>query len=116
MPPTLCHHDFYLDNVLLADGKPVRLLDFEHARYSDQYAEFGKISELLFDWYPETERPFMAAYERLHPQDDATRRRIRVHCGLYNAQMCGYFAKYQKGLVPVYLDRIKAWFEQDGTR
>jgi Ser/Thr protein kinase RdoA (MazF antagonist) len=107
--PTLCHRDVYLDNVLLTDGAPSRLLDFEHARFSDQFAEFGKLRELVFDWYPETEAPFMAAYEELHPLDDAARHRIDVHIGLYNVVMCGYFCRWTPGLVPAYLDRISAW-------
>lgn len=104
--PTLCHHDFYLDNVLLADGRPCRLLDFEHARYSDQFAEFGKLSELLFDWHPETREPFLAAYQEFHQLDE---HRVDVHCGLYNLVMCGYFSKWTPKLVPAYLDRIEAW-------
>lgn len=108
--PTLCHHDLYLDNVLLADdGRPSRLLDFEHARFSDQFAEFGKLSELLFDWYPETEAPFRAAYEELHPLDDAAHHRIHIHCGLYNLATCGYFSKWSPGLVPEYVERINSW-------
>jgi aminoglycoside phosphotransferase (APT) family kinase protein len=107
--PTLCHRDCYLDNVLLTDGEPGRLLDFEHARFTDQFAEFGKIRELLFDWFPETERPFMAAYQETHTVDDAARHRIDVHIGLYNVVMCGYFSKWTPGLVPVYAERITSW-------
>lgn len=107
--PTFCHHDVYLDNVLLAGGRPVRLLDFEHARYSDQFAEFGKIRDLLFDWYPETEDPFMAEYRQVHPIDAAEEHRLNLHIGLYNVVMCGYFSRWQPSLVPVYLNRINSW-------
>jgi aminoglycoside phosphotransferase (APT) family kinase protein len=107
--PTLCHLDVYLDNVLLNGGEPGRLLDFEHARFTDQFAEFGKIRELLFDWFPETERPFMTAYQETHEIDDEARHRIDVHIGLYNVVMCGYFSKWTPHLVPVYAERITSW-------
>lgn len=111
--PTLCHHDFYLDNVVLRGGRAVRLLDFEHARYSDRFAEFGKIQELLFEWWPETEEPFLAGYAELQTVDE---QRIHAHVGLYNVQMCAYFSRYQPDLVPIYTDRIGAWTERDAER
>jgi aminoglycoside phosphotransferase (APT) family kinase protein len=107
--PTLCHRDVYLDNLLLNGRRAARLLDFEHARFADRYAEFGKIRELLFDHHPETERPFLDAYEDRHPIDDAGRHRLDVHIGLYNVVMCGYFSKWTPDLVPVYVERIKGW-------
>ncbi|OLF18464.1 hypothetical protein BU204_05725 [Actinophytocola xanthii] len=107
--PALCHRDVYLDNVLLRQGRPSRLLDFEHARFLDRYAEFGKIRELLFDWFPETEQPFLEAYQDLHPIDELGRHHIHVHIGLYNLVMCGYFTKWAPDLVPTYLDRIRTW-------
>lgn len=111
--PTFCHHDFYLDNVLLDEnGHPSRLLDFEHARFSDQFAEFGKISELLFGWYPETEEPFRSGYQELHELDDAAHHRIDVHCGLYNVLMCAYFSEWTPNLVPEYIDRINSWLSR----
>lgn len=114
--PVLCHNDLYLDNVVLRDGRPILLLDFEHANYSDQYTEFGKIGELLFGWWPETEEPFLSGYQERHPLDEMAVARIHAHAGLYNVQMCIYFARYEPTLVPVYLNHIKHWIERDTER
>lgn len=109
--PTLVHLDLYLDNVLLAEesARVVAVIDFEHARFSDQYEEFGKITDLLFDWHPQTREPFLRAYTAVHPLEEGARRRIDAHVGLYNVRMCGYFRRWQPSLVPDYQKRIAAW-------
>lgn len=114
--PVLTHRDFYLDNVLVSGGSVRTVLDFEHARFSDQYSEFGKISELLFDWYPETRGPFLDGYRRWHEIDDGAWARIHAHCGLYNVVMCGYFARWEPELVPEYTTRIEQWLREDERR
>ncbi|WP_163507029.1 phosphotransferase family protein [Fodinicola acaciae] len=109
--PTLVHLDLYLDNILLAeDGAEVAaIIDFEHARFSDQYEEFGKITDLLFDWHPQTREPFLRAYADVHPLDDQAWQRIDAHVGLYNVRMCGYFRRWQPNLVADYQKRIAEW-------
>jgi aminoglycoside phosphotransferase (APT) family kinase protein len=109
--PTLVHLDLYLDNVLLAEdsARVTAVIDFEHARFSDQYEEFGKIADLLFDWHPQTREPFLRAYTAAHPLDEDARRRIDAHVGLYNVRMCGYFRRWQPNLVPDYQKRIAEW-------
>jgi aminoglycoside phosphotransferase (APT) family kinase protein len=109
-PASLTHGDLYFDNVLVDDeGRPVCLLDFEHAGFLDRFAEFGKLNELMFEWWPGCETHFMAAYHQAFApaRSDALRRRIGV--GLYELQQLAYFSRWQQDLVPVYRDRLAAW-------
>lgn len=111
VPACLIHGDLYLDNVLVHDGRPVCLLDFEHGYFADRFAEFGKLNELLFGWFPEMEAPFMASYQKyfLPSVDDGHRRHIGV--GLYELTQLSYFNKWQPELGPVYVKRFMSWFE-----
>lgn len=110
--PSLVHGDLYFDNVLVRDGRPSALLDFEHAAFADRFADFGKINELLFEWWPASRAPFLAAYHDLHPAgpDDEVRTRLAV--GLYELGQLAYFSRWQADLVPVYRDRLAGWLSR----
>jgi aminoglycoside phosphotransferase (APT) family kinase protein len=109
--PVLVHLDLYLDNVLVHNGHLRCVLDFEHARFGDSYADFGKLDELVFGWYPETEEPFMEAYRAVHPAAGDTELRMRVGIGLHNLASCAYFSQWTPRLVPEYLARIDDWLQ-----
>lgn len=109
--PVLVHLDLYLDNVLVDDGHLRCVLDFEHTRYGDAYADFGKLDELVFGWYPETEEPFMEAYRAVHPVTDDTELRMRIGVGLHDLASCAYFSRWTPDLVPEYITRITSWLQ-----
>jgi aminoglycoside phosphotransferase (APT) family kinase protein len=113
-PASLVHGDLYFDNVLLDRGKAVCLLDFEHAAYLDRFCEFGKLNELLFEWWTGSEEPLLAAYRDLQPPapGDAERRWLGV--GLYELAQLAYFARWQADLVPVYRARLDGWLTASG--
>ncbi|GAA2683026.1 MULTISPECIES: aminoglycoside phosphotransferase family protein [Actinosynnema] len=107
--PSLAHGDLYLDNVLVDGGRPTALLDFEHAGFRDRFADFGKLTELLFEWWPGSEEPFLEAYRERFPAEasDAVRRRLGT--GLYALAQLEYFARWQPDLVQFYRDRLGEW-------
>jgi len=110
-PASLIHGDLYFDNVLAVDGAPAGLLDFEHARFADRFAEFGKLGELLFEWWPASREPFLKAYRRhipAEPEDDV---RTRLAIGIYELGQLAYFQRWQQDLVPVYQARLNSWLE-----
>lgn len=116
--PVLVHRDLYLDNVLLREDQDGRvrvaaLLDFEGARWSDQYEEFGKLDETVFEWWPDTKEPFLDAYARVHPLGPEQHQRIHAHVGLYNVVMAAHFQRWQPEIVPDYVHRIAQWCERD---
>lgn len=113
--PRLVHRDLYLDNVVVRDGRVAALLDFEHAGYSDQFEDFGKLDELVFGWWPETREPFLESYRAVHPLDDAAHRRIHAHVGLYNLVVGAYFSRWQPDFVPGYADRVAKWLVRDAS-
>lgn len=111
--PTFTHNDLYLDNVVVDGGSLRCLLDFEHSRYNDRYADFGKLDELVFGWFPETTEPFLEAYRDLQPPAADEDLRLRVSVGLHNLVSCAYFHRWTPSLVPEYLRRIEDWL-RDG--
>lgn len=106
---SLVHGDLYFDNLLVRDRRAVCLLDFEHARFYDRFAEFGKLNEFLFERFPDSEQPFMDAYWQHFPPepDDVVRRALAV--GLYELASLAYFGRWQPDLVPTYWDRLQRW-------
>ncbi|WP_306747962.1 phosphotransferase family protein [Saccharothrix yanglingensis] len=108
-PASLVHGDLYLDNVLVDRGTPSALLDFEHARFRDRFADFGKLTELLFEWWPGSEEPFLESYREHFPADPSDEPRLRLGTGLYALSQLGYFARWQADLVPVYRARLENW-------
>lgn len=118
--PTLVHKDLYLDNVLVREeaGGHVRLaaiLDFEGARFSDRFEDFGKLDDIVFGWWPETKEPFLEAYGEIHPLDAADHARIHTQVGLYNVVMAAHFQRWQQEHVPDYVRRINEWLEADDS-
>ncbi|HEV2778228.1 MAG TPA: aminoglycoside phosphotransferase family protein [Actinophytocola sp.] len=108
-PASLVHGDLYLDNVLVDRGRAGALLDFEHAHFFDRFAEFGKLNELLFEWWPGSERPFMEAYSQHFPDASVDAPRWRVGVGMYELWQLAYFQRWQPDLVPVYRERLRRW-------
>lgn len=111
--PTFTHNDLYLDNIVVAGGSLACVLDFEHSRYNDRYADFGKLDELVFGWFPETAEPFLEAYRDLHPPDADEDLRLRLSVGLHDLTSCAYFHRWTPSLVPEYLRRIEAWLRDE---
>jgi len=109
---SLVHADLYFDNVLVHERGAVCLLDFEHACYGDRFADFGKLEELMFEFWPGSEAPFVAAYRLSHPEDDGDLSRLRVAIGLYELSQLAYFARWQRDLVPIYGARLERWLER----
>ncbi|GAB2537633.1 phosphotransferase family protein [Nocardia heshunensis] len=107
--PSLLHGDLYLDNVLVTDEKPTVLLDFEHARFGDRFTDFGKLTELVFEWWPGSEEPFLQAYSEYFPSEPADAARLQLGNGLYALTQIGYFARWQPDLVPFYRSRLADW-------
>ncbi|AFU03055.1 phosphotransferase family protein [Nocardia brasiliensis] len=108
-PASLVHGDLYLDNMLVDNGAPAALLDFEHAHYYDRFADFGKLSELLFEWWPGAEEPFLESYRDHFPPDPADEVRLRLGVGLYALNQTAYFARWQPELVGEYRTRLGKW-------
>ncbi|MFF0452883.1 phosphotransferase family protein [Nocardia africana] len=108
-PASLLHGDLYLDNVLVDNGVPTVLLDFEHARYGDRFADFGKLTELVFEWWPGSEEPFRRAYAEYFPPEPEDVTRLHLANGLYALTQIGYFARWQPDLVPFYRSRLADW-------
>jgi aminoglycoside phosphotransferase (APT) family kinase protein len=106
---SLVHGDLYFDNILVRDGRAACLLDFEHARFYDRFAEFGKLDEFLFEPFPHSEQPFMEAYWQHFPPepDDVVRRALAV--GQYELASLDYFGRWQPDLVPTYRNRLRRW-------
>ncbi|QRK07646.1 aminoglycoside phosphotransferase family protein [Archangium violaceum] len=105
----LTHGDLYLDNILLRDGRPSCLLDFEHASFTDRFADFGKLRELVFERHPEIERPFFDAYSAIHPKHESDEVRMRLGLGLYALSQLHYFHTWQPDLVGFYNNRLGEW-------
>jgi aminoglycoside phosphotransferase (APT) family kinase protein len=112
-PASLVHGDLYLDNVLVDQGAAAALIDFEHAHFYDRFADFGKLGELLFAWWPGSEAPFLEAYREHFPADPGDQARIRVATGSYELAQLAYFSRWQADLVPVYRARLERWTEHD---
>jgi aminoglycoside phosphotransferase (APT) family kinase protein len=108
-PASLIHGDLYFDNVLVDQGAAVALLDFEHARFADRFAEFGKLDELIFDWWPGSEAPFTEAYTAHFPSDDSDAVRRRIGLGLYALRQLAYFQRWQPELTSTYRERLDRW-------
>jgi aminoglycoside phosphotransferase (APT) family kinase protein len=113
---SLVHADLYLDNILVEGGRPVCLLDFEHASYADRFAEFGKLGELLFDRWPGSAAPFMAAYREVFPKAGGDAARWRLGVGLYELSQLAYFHRWQTDLAPIYRDRLAKWLSNPPAR
>lgn len=62
--PALTHRDLYLANVLVRDGRLAALLDFELAKGYDPLQDFMKLGAWVFESWPESIEPFMAAYRQ----------------------------------------------------
>jgi Ser/Thr protein kinase RdoA (MazF antagonist) len=105
----LTHGDLYLDNLLLRDGRPSCLLDFEHASFQDRFADFGKLRELVFERHPGIEEPFFDAYRSIHPEHASDEGRMRLSLGLYALTQLHYFHTWQPDLVGFYSDRLSEW-------
>jgi aminoglycoside phosphotransferase (APT) family kinase protein len=106
---SLVHGDLYFDNLLVRDGRATCLLDFEHAHFYDRFAEFGKLNELLFEWFPDSQEPFMEAYSEHFPAEKSDDVRRQLGIGLYELSQLAYFHRWQQDLVPVYRDRVNRW-------
>jgi len=113
---SLTHGDLYLDNVLVHDGRPSCLLDFEHASFQDRFADFGKLKELVFEGYPATERPFMDAYRAIHPPTPDDDRRMALSLGVYALQYLHYFHTWQPDLIDFYRNRLDDWLAGETAR
>lgn len=105
----LTHGDLYLDNVLVRDGRPSCLLDFEHAAFQDRFADFGKLRELVFERHPGVEGHFFDAYRAIHPDGAGDEQRMRLSLGLYALTQLHYFHTWQPDLVDFYKNRLGEW-------
>lgn len=106
---SLTHGDLYLDNLLVRDGRLSCLLDFEHAAFQDRFADFGKLSELIFERHPATRQPFLRAYREHHPPAPDDEVRLELALGLYALTYLAYFHRWQPDLVGFYRDRLAGW-------
>lgn len=114
-PASLTHGDLYLDNVLSRDGKPSCLLDFEHATFRDRFADFGKLTELVFERHPALEMPFLRAYRSYHPEQPDDADRMSLSLGLYALTQLHYFNTWQPDLIGFYKDRLNKWLSRDAN-
>jgi aminoglycoside phosphotransferase (APT) family kinase protein len=110
--PSLVHGDLYLDNVLVEGTRPVTLLDFEHSYFADRFADFGKLEELLFGWFPASKLPFLEAYHHHFPPQDGDDSRYLLAIGLYELSQLAYFMRWQPELAPEYRDRLQSWLNR----
>lgn len=118
--PTLLHRDIYFDNVLVVERPEptvAAILDFERARYGDQFEEFGKLDDVVFGFWPDTREAFLAAYTEVHPIGQGEQHRIHAYIGLYNiVMMAHFFTGTQRQFVPDYVARVATWLEHDRSR
>ena len=80
--------------------------------FADRFADFGKLGELMFELWPGSREPFMAAYHRFHPEAAADGPRLHVATGLYELSQLAYFSRWQPDLVPCYRERVNHWLKE----
>lgn len=89
--PALTHHDLYLANVLLRDGRFAALLDFEQARASDPMFDFVKLGMWVFARWPGSFEPFVAAYRHRMGRVPDAEERLATCLALENFVALGYW-------------------------
>lgn len=109
MVPALTHGDLWLPNLLLRDGRIACLLDFEHARYSDRFLDFGKLDEHVFAGFPEAREAFLRAYDETHPLPPGWTARADLADAVHNLSMAVYFRRWHPEFVPEYTGKLDRW-------
>jgi len=111
--PSLVHRDLYLPNTLVADGRFLCLLDFEHARSSDALADFVKLRMWVFDKVPGSEAEFCAGYGSNPLSTEEGRTRHRVGLGLELLSGLLYWQKTgQAEMRADYESRLSQWLSE----
>lgn len=122
--PTLTHRDLYLANVLVNNGRFAALLDFEVAKGHDPLVDFIKLGTHIFESWPESFDPFMAAYRRQNARLPHATERLQLCLALdqfvsvpnwvhYRAEQllrdsCQRLRDWLTGIYPWWIERIGA--------
>lgn len=89
--PTLIHHDLYMANVLINDGRFAALLDFGQAKAWDPMFDFVKLGMWVFERWPESLAPFMSGYCRSVDRLPRAEERLVVSLTLENLVSLPYW-------------------------
>ncbi len=74
----LNHGDFDPDNLLVARGKIVGLVDFENVRAAPREYDLASLEHTLFHRYPEMRTRLLATYAAVHPLSSTFAQRLRL--------------------------------------
>ncbi|WP_377267900.1 phosphotransferase family protein [Peterkaempfera sp. SMS 1(5)a] len=107
--PALTHGDLWLPNFLVSDGRITCVLDFEHARYTDRFRDFGKLDEHIFDTFPAGRRAFLDSYAAACPLPDDWEQRVDLAHVLHALTMHVYFLRWTPQWAPQYAQQVKEW-------
>jgi aminoglycoside phosphotransferase (APT) family kinase protein len=113
--PALTHGDLWLPNFLVRDGRITCALDFEHARYTDRFRDFGKLDEHIFDAFPAGRGVFLDAYAAACPLPDDWEQRVDLGHALHALTMHAYFLLWSPQWAPQYAEQVKEWLAKRPT-
>ena len=92
--PALIHHDLYLANVLVHDGRFRALIDLEQAKGWDPLFDFVKLGMWVFEPWPEGFEPFVTAYRRRMGRIPHAEARLAACLALENFVALGYWVDW----------------------
>ncbi|WP_432993681.1 phosphotransferase family protein [Dactylosporangium sp. CA-233914] len=115
-PPSLVHGDLWRPNFLLRDGRIACVLDFEHGRFADRFADFGKLDEHIFAAWPAGRERFLAAYDAALPLPGDWPARVRLGNAIHALSTAVYFGRWNPQFVAQYAAELQEWLVTSGVR
>jgi aminoglycoside phosphotransferase (APT) family kinase protein len=111
--PSLVHRDLYLPNTLVAAGRFLCLLDFEHARSSDALSDFAKLKMWVFEEFTGSEWDFCSGYGSNPLATSEGRLRYQAGLGLELLSGLVYWQRTgQPAMLADYQRRFGQWLAQ----
>lgn len=108
--PAITHRDLYLANVLASDGRFAALLDFELAKGYDPLLDFVKLGGFVFERWPASLKPFMAAYRHGVGRAPRVEERLSVCLALEQfVALPNWVQLGEERLARDTRDRLRAW-------
>ncbi len=108
--PALTHRDLYLANVLVNHGRFAALIDFELAKGYDPLHDFVKLGMFVFERWPESVAPFLAAYRRHANYATQVEARLAVCFALEHFIMLPNWVQFgEEQLARHSRDRLRNW-------
>ncbi len=108
--PAITHRDLYLANVLINGGRFAALLDFELAKGYDPLLDFVKLGGFVFERWPASLKPFMAAYRHGVGRAPRVEERLSVCLALEQfVALPNWVQLGEERLARDTRDRLRAW-------